>query len=98
MKFTSKGREGPWRPRPAPPPTPTDTKKQNANNLLELKPPPPTPSPAFIKVFKPGDFTTLPPPWRERGSPPNLSEDSPEQAPGQRGVWREFPQISLTTQ
>lgn len=21
--------------------------------------------------------------------PPNLSEDSPEQAPGQRGVWRE---------
>lgn len=30
--------------------------------------------------------------------PPNLSEDSPEQAPGQRGVWRESPQISLTTQ
>lgn len=30
--------------------------------------------------------------------PLNLSEDSPEQAPGQRGVWRESPQISLTTQ
>lgn len=26
--------------------------------------------------------------------PPNLSEESPEPAPGQRGVQREFPQIS----
>lgn len=85
MKFTSKGREGPWRPRPAPPPTPTDTKKQNANNLLELKPPPPTPSPAFIKVFKPGDFTTLPPPWRERGSPPTSVRTAPSRPRGKEG-------------
>ncbi|ERE90096.1 transmembrane protein 63B [Cricetulus griseus] len=47
-------------------------------------------------VFKPGDVTALP--YHGGREPPNLSEDSPEQAPGQRGVWWESPQISLTTQ